>query len=172
MTSNSTTNIKFTFSGHESFQCRQLWLKKGYHFVNKKKSYNNDDAVVELGVGKNMVSSIRFWMKAFNLLTPTDELTDFSHRLLSDDGYDPYMEDEGTLWFLQQSVKGKMRFFNFKLSQPPKVEIINFICEFKSIANEFADYFEVTQSKNQSQNILLEIFNRYHALGKKNPLLF
>ena len=68
------------------------------------------------------------------------------------------------LWALQQSLQGKKRFFNFNLLQTPKVEIINFIGEFKSITNEFADYFEVTQSKNQSQNILSEIFNRYHAL--------
>lgn len=101
------TPIKFTFSGHESFQCRHLWLKKGYDFVNYKKSFNNDDAVVELGVGKNMVSSIRFWMKAFNLLTPADELTDFAHKLLSDDGYDPYMEDEGTLWLLHYQLVKK-----------------------------------------------------------------
>jgi len=75
------------------------------------------------------------------------------------------------LWALQQSLQGKKRFFNFNLLQAPKVEIINFIGEFKSITNEFADYFDVTQNKNQSQNILSEIFNRYHALGKKNPLL-
>ena len=104
MAAASKTQIKLTFSGHESFQCRHLWLKKGYDFVNKKKSFNNDDAVVELGVGKNMVSSIRFWMKAFNLLTPADELTDFAHKLLSDDGYDPYMEDEGTLWLLHYQL--------------------------------------------------------------------
>ena len=107
MTADSKTTIKFTFSGHESFQCRHLWLKKGYDFVNKKKSFNNDDAVVELGVGKNMVSSIRFWMKAFNLLTTADELTDFAHKLLSDDGYDPYMEDEGTLWLLHYQLVKK-----------------------------------------------------------------
>jgi hypothetical protein len=75
------------------------------------------------------------------------------------------------LWALQQSLLGKKRFFNFNLLQAPKVEVINFIGEFKSITNEFADYFEVTRNKNQSQNILSEIFNRYHALGKKNPLL-
>jgi len=75
------------------------------------------------------------------------------------------------LWALQQSLQGKKRFFNFNVLQAPKVEIINFIGEFKSITNEFADYFDVTQSKNQSANILSEIFNRYHALGKKNPLL-
>jgi len=107
MTIDAKTQVKFTFSGHESFQCRHLWLKKGYDFVNNKKSFNNDDAVVELGVGKNMVSSIRFWMKAFNLLTPTDELTDFAHKLLSDDGYDPYIEDEGTLWLLHYQLVKK-----------------------------------------------------------------
>lgn len=100
-------SIKYTFSGHESFQCRHLWLKKGYDFVNKKKLFNDEDAVVELGVGKNMVNSIRFWMKAFNLLTTADELTDFAHKLLSDDGYDPYMEDEGTLWLLHYQLVKK-----------------------------------------------------------------
>lgn len=29
--------LKFTFSGLEFFQCRQLWLKKGYDFVQEKK---------------------------------------------------------------------------------------------------------------------------------------
>lgn len=95
---------KYIFSGHESFQCRHLWLKKGYEFVKKEKSFNDEDAVVELGVGKNMVSSIRFWMKAFNLLTPTDHLTDFAVKLLDDEGYDPYLEDEGTLWLLHYQL--------------------------------------------------------------------
>jgi hypothetical protein len=99
--------MKYTFSGHESFQCRNLWLKKGYDFVNMGKSFNDEDAVVELGVGKNMVSSIRFWMKAFNLLSGTDELTPLAHKLLSNDGYDPYLEDEGTLWLLHYELVRK-----------------------------------------------------------------
>jgi hypothetical protein len=75
------------------------------------------------------------------------------------------------LWALQQSLQGKKSFFNLNLLQTPKIEIINFIGEFKSITNIFADYFDVNQNKNQSENILAEIFNRYHSLGKKNPLL-
>jgi hypothetical protein len=98
---------KLIFSGHESFQCRQLWLKKGYDFMRRNKSFNDEDAVVELGVGKNMVDSIRFWMRAFNLLTTSDELTDFAIRLFSDDGYDPYIEDEGTLWLLHYQLVKK-----------------------------------------------------------------
>jgi hypothetical protein len=98
---------KLTFSGHETFQCRNLWLKKGYDFVNAGRSYNDEDAVVELGVGKNMVSSIRFWMKAFNLLSVNDELTELAHLILSDNGYDPYLEDEGTLWLLHYQLVKK-----------------------------------------------------------------
>ena len=91
---------KFTFSGHETFQCRQLWLKKGYDFISAGRSFNDDDAAVTLGVGKNMVASIRFWMKAFNLLTFEDKVTPFAENLLSDDGWDPYLEDEASLWLL------------------------------------------------------------------------
>lgn len=96
-----------TFSGHESFQCRQLWLKKGYDFVNKNKSFSDEDAVVELGVGKNMVNSIRFWMKAFNILSIDDKLTNFAHKLLADDGWDPYLEDEASLWLLHYQLVKK-----------------------------------------------------------------
>lgn len=103
-TSLNNTISKYTFSGHESFQCRNLWLKKGYDFVKKKKSFNDEDAVVTLGVGKNMVSSIRYWMKAFNLLTQDEHLTTFAHKLLSEEGYDPYLEDEATLWLLHYQL--------------------------------------------------------------------
>lgn len=95
---------KFIFSGHDTFHCRHLWLKKGYDYVANKKSFNDDDAVVELGVGKNMVSSIRYWMKAFNILTFDDKLTPFANALLADDGYDPYLEDEASLWLLHYQL--------------------------------------------------------------------
>ena len=75
------------------------------------------------------------------------------------------------LWALQQSLQGKKRFFNINLLQSPKIEIINFVGEYKSITNVLADFFEVNQNKNINENILSEFFNRYHELGKKNPLL-
>jgi len=91
---------KYIFSGHDSFQCRQFWLKKGYDFVSKGKSFNDDNAVVSLGVGKNMVASIRHWLKAFNITDGKDLLTEFGGSLLSDDGFDPFLEDDGSLWLL------------------------------------------------------------------------
>ena len=60
--------MKYTFSGHETFQCKNMWLKKGYDFVKAGKSFNDDTAVVDLGVGKNMVASIKFWLKSFGII--------------------------------------------------------------------------------------------------------
>ena len=58
--------MRYSFAGHETFTCKHYWLKKGYdHSVADKKF--NDEAVIDLGVGKNMVNSISFWMKAFGL---------------------------------------------------------------------------------------------------------
>ena len=55
--------IKIGFSGHETFVCRHFWLKKGYDFIKSGHSFSQDDAVVRLGVGKNMVTAISFWLK-------------------------------------------------------------------------------------------------------------
>ncbi len=97
--------IKYTFSGHDSFQCRQLWLKKGYDYVKEQRSFNDEEAVVKLGVGKNMVSAIRYWMKAFNVIDSKDLPTEFGNRLFDDEnGYDPYLEDEGSLWLLHYQL--------------------------------------------------------------------
>lgn len=37
--------LKYTFSGHESFQCRHLWLKKGYDFIKQGRKFTDEDAV-------------------------------------------------------------------------------------------------------------------------------
>lgn len=75
-------NIKYTFSGHDSFQCRQFWLKKGYDFVSDSRNFNNDNAVVELGVGKNMVAAIRHWLRAFSITDIQDSIRAMVHLML------------------------------------------------------------------------------------------
>ena len=105
MNSKNTEITNYTFSGHDSFQCRQLWLKKGYDYVKEGKNFNDEDAVIQLGVGKNMVSSIRFWLKAFNIIDIKDIPTEFGKRLFDDkNGYDPFLEDEASLWLLHYQL--------------------------------------------------------------------
>ena len=101
----NTEITKYTFAGHDSFQCRQLWLKKGYDYVHEGQSFNDEDAVVKLGVGKNMVSSIRFWLKAFSIIDNKDIPTQFGKRLFdNENGYDPFLEDEASLWLLHYQL--------------------------------------------------------------------
>ena len=95
------------FSGHETFACRHYWLKKGYDFIAHQKKFSADDSVVELGVGKNMVTSIHYWLRAFDIVDDKDNLTDLALRLFSDDGWDPFLEDEATLWLLHYKLQKK-----------------------------------------------------------------
>ncbi len=96
----------YRFSGHETFQCRHFWLKKGYDFLAQDGDVGSDESLVKLGVGKNMVASIVHWMKAFHLIsdgqyaTPKEKLTVLANTLFSREGVDPYLEDKGTLWLL------------------------------------------------------------------------
>lgn len=92
--------MKYAFSGHESFPCKTLWLKKGYDFVIQNKDFNNPEAVIDLGVGKNMVASIRYWLKVFGICQ-NDYPTWLGNYLFSHEiGKDKYIEDLTTLWLL------------------------------------------------------------------------
>lgn len=100
--------LRPTFSGHETFQCRHLWLKKGYDFVKSGNAFGDDDAVVKLGVGKNMVNSIRYWMRAFDLLEGSEQLSAFAKYFFEDEeGRDPYLEDDTSLWLLHHRLVRK-----------------------------------------------------------------
>ena len=71
---------KYVFSGHESFPCRMLWPIKGYDYIVEGNNFNDSNSVVELGVGKNMVASIRYWLKVLGL-TEQDKLTSIANYL-------------------------------------------------------------------------------------------
>ena len=88
------------FARHETFHPRFGWLKKGFDRAARHPGiFREDDAPVRLGVGKNMVRSIRYWCNAFKVLE-ADQATDFGEELLGADGWDTYLEDPASLWLL------------------------------------------------------------------------
>jgi hypothetical protein len=90
--------MKLQFSGHESFICKHFWLKKGYDFSG---SFNDDNAVIELGVGKNMVTSISYWLKAFGIKDTDNQNSELANFLFHPiNGKDPYIENIASLWLL------------------------------------------------------------------------
>ena len=67
--------MQYRISGHESFACRYAWLPKAVRWVQDKPSLfaKDQDAMVDLGVGKNMVRAIRFWAQAAGVIEPAPE---------------------------------------------------------------------------------------------------
>jgi hypothetical protein len=72
----------------------------------------------------------------------------------------------------EQSVRGTKRYFEPNFIIKPKYDFVKIVGSYASIVEQFADAFEVQTNKNQQENILSEIFNRYHSIGKQNKVLF
>jgi hypothetical protein len=98
--------MKFQFSGHESFICKHFWLKKGYDFIQRgERSFGDELAVVELGVGKNMVIAINHWLKAFGVVDSDNSCTPLGNFLFHEQtGRDKYLENLGSIWLLHYSI--------------------------------------------------------------------
>jgi len=95
---------RVAFGRHETFPLRFAWLPKGFQAMQANpRIFEEDEAIVTLGVGKNMVRSIRYWLIATQLAQPGEvglESTALGLSLLAEDGWDPYLEDETTIWLL------------------------------------------------------------------------
>lgn len=96
---------RYRVSGHESFPCRYAWLPKVVRLLQQDSSLLSDDekAMIELGLGKNMVRSARFWAQATGIISSSRNgisLTEFGNLLLGKGNLDPFMEDIRTLWLL------------------------------------------------------------------------
>ncbi len=64
-----TPTAKLRFSGHQTFPLRHGWLTKAALGIGEDRElFRRKDALVRLGVGKNMVASIRHWSQATGVL--------------------------------------------------------------------------------------------------------
>ena len=104
-------SYKPIFARHETFHPRYGWLKKAYDAVEKDSNiFNRDDAATVLGVGKNMVQSMRYWATAFKIIKELPnargvyENTPFGKKLLDNYRWDPYLEDPASLWLLHWNL--------------------------------------------------------------------
>ncbi len=116
-----------SFSGHQTFPFRYTWLKKGVEAVIKDPAvFSSENASVTLGVGKNMVSSIRHWCRVSRLIEegigqpkqPPMGLgeqatvfrrgqfspTDLGRAIFDENGFDPYLDDPATLWLIHWQI--------------------------------------------------------------------
>ncbi len=93
--------IKLKLKRHESFSIREGWLAKG---IKNVKEYGNvfalQNATNILGIGTNMVKSLKYWMTATKLIEEKNReimLSDFGSII---NEYDPYLEDIFSWWLI------------------------------------------------------------------------
>ena len=99
-------------NGHETFPLRQLWIPKLTRYLRDMKrkqqspALNGEDAIVKLGVGKNMVNSMRFWANASGMVDYRSyQLTELGELIFGSvdgaiDGLDESASSMTTQWLI------------------------------------------------------------------------
>jgi hypothetical protein len=170
----STDKIRYRFSGHESFPLRYAWLPKAYELLDKSATGFQDleQAMITLGLGKNMLKSLRFWVEVVGLATPKDrgtrlELTEFARLIFDKKGFDPFLEDDQTLWLIHWQLSShthKPLFaWDFLLNRWPHAEISR-----EPVLLAFAKQAEETNGRLHARTLRnhLDIFLRTYIAGK------
>lgn len=133
MSGTSLPTAGLRFSGHETFACRYAWFPKAYRALCAEPLIfaDEDRAMVDLGLGKNMVRSLRFWVEAAGIAHFDRRrgfvLTDFAHQIFAPNGFDPFLEDQRTLWLLHWQLasrdKGALFAWHYLFSLWPYSEL-------------------------------------------------
>ena len=125
----------YRIAGHESFPCRYAWLPKAVRGLEDDPQLFSDEerAMVDLGLGKNMVRSARFWAQAAGMAALIARgagyrPTELGSALLGQRGYDPFLEDIRTLWLihwkLSTGVQSPLLAWDFLLNRWQAPELV------------------------------------------------
>lgn len=162
---------------HETFNLRKGWLRKGVkNILNAPTLFTNKNInpCNQLGIGTNMVKSLRYWLVATGI---TEETIDKSKHIqkLTELGelinkYDKYFEEDGTQWLIQYKLATNKDnatawywFFNeFNVQEFDKelfvkeledyLEVEGFSCSAKMLSDEYACLLNTYYSKGKEED--------------------
>lgn len=114
--------MKYIFSGHNKFDCKVDWLSK--YLIYDKDLKVDDETIMNLGLGANMIKSLNYWIKVFEI----EKLKYFLKK-------DIFFEKLESLYLLHYNlVKNASLYFLFfnKMSfyKFTKEDIFNFLNDF------------------------------------------
>ncbi len=182
----SLESCHLKFSGHQTFPVRYGWIFKIIKEIKAQKSINSslniEEQMISMGMGKNMVLSVRHWVKVLNLIKPSNqdrieyELNDVAVLLfgqdINDEGKDLYLDKIGSIWllhWLSQSIaqyKAELNtarwFFNyFNGYQFDKAQLSKDIT--LSLANHKKEITEATLKKDI--DCFIQTYSHKYATG-------
>ena len=169
--------VKYKISGHETFALRYAWLPKCMEAVQNDPYMLSDEskAMVFLGVGKNMVRSIRFWGLTTGIITSENKsgykITELGSLLFDkDQGLDPYLEDNQTLWLLHWKLctaKVPLFAWYFLLNRWHEPELV--LSSILPAANHELEMAEMSVSDSSLKSHFSVFFHTYiPTKGKKS----
>jgi len=145
------------FARHDTFHIRDGWLTKGLNLVEQN-LLSKQDIHHDIGVGINMLKSIKHWLEATNLVKK-DSSNEFSFSDLGKFIYqnDKYFEDNASLWLIHYSLAKNLYlapiwYYIFNLNQ----ESSEF--ELNKTENYVQIYFSnLNKTKNSINSIIKDI---------------
>ncbi len=163
---------KIRIKGHEKFALREGWLTKGLNAAtDNPKIFNENSAPDVLGVGTNMVKSIRYWMQAFKLLERkgNSEVVSRLGEIILD--RDPYFEDVFTIWILHSNIAKNIgtattwymffNYFDIGTEEFDKEELV------KHLAKEIPIRFNqkvLENSLKDDVDVLLNMYSKFNEI--------
>lgn len=94
---------KLRLKRHGSFSIREGWFEKAINAVNEneKSVFGKTNGIAILGVGSNMVASIRYWLNTAGIIDSNSRLTSFGNLLIQ---YDPYLDEKFSWWMIHNNI--------------------------------------------------------------------
>lgn len=141
----NSTNFTLHFSGHETFALRYGWLNKAYTILNLNEK-DIEKQVVDLGVGKNMVNSIKYWADVSGLVPlQNKENNKIGYETKLGDiftNYDSFLELNESTWLLHYFIQKRFNdltfsrwYFNYSNKQVfDKAELVNDLANWLGLA--------------------------------------
>ena len=139
------------FRAHDTFFIRKGWLSKGMKAVHSKPDVfvaKDENPMDVLGIGSNMVKSLRYWLVATNLTEEAllnkrrvQKFTGFGNQIFKNDRY---MEEYGTLYLLhymlsknEEDATAWYFFFNeFNMSEFTREDFVAALQNYVSMKGE------------------------------------
>jgi hypothetical protein len=160
---------KAAFGRHETFPLRYGWLTKGFReWYDNPEIFESEDATVRLGVGKNMVSAIRYWLIATRMVASRGrvlEPTSLGKALLAEDGWDPYLEDETTLWLIHwllasNPAEATTVFWFFNRFHKPEFTMAEVLSGLQDFVREHVTVRTAATTLKHDVNVLLRMYEQ------------
>lgn len=128
---------KLRLKRHGSFYVREGWIEKAINIISEnedgKSIFRKEVGVLNLGIGSMMVTSLKYWMVAAEIIDErTSTLTKFGDLLFN---YDPYLEYDFSWWMIHQHLVCNFKdspvfniaFNYFRKGNFTKDELVDFI---------------------------------------------